>query len=182
MDGDGVLDIYSDLLFLPAWVLSKSSYTKISKNNNLKQIFDIGFNGFNSDDPRTAIEIYVESCFSNISISTENRDIFLALVQYTSYTNYPDLALVIISWVETQYLERFGVTHPFILLYKAESMINLGQHEQAMEIIKQLLLISPNFIPAKVYSWRLEKDLTIKQEKYEELKTMYPNHWIVRQI
>jgi hypothetical protein len=89
---------------------------------------------------------------------------------------------MIISELGIRYNERFGNMHPLILLHIAESLLNSGNNELPVGIINNILSTNPNFVPAKVYSWQLEKDPTEKQRKYNDLKTNYKNHWIVKQI
>jgi hypothetical protein len=48
--------------------------------------------------------------------------------------------------------------------------------------LKELLTISPDFIPAKVYEYQLESNSSIKAELLENLKQKYPEHWIVKQL
>jgi hypothetical protein len=183
--GDGILDVSHDALILPFWVLSESTYTNISKNNNLLQHMTNGFNIFNSDIGPTvpdALTNYLKNLSSNTGTSINNRDLFYGLLQYYTYTISPGLALMLISELGIRYERRFGNMHPLILLHTAESLINLGNREAALIFINDLLSTNPNFIPAKVYSWQLEIEPVIKQRKYNELKTNHPNHWIVKQI
>jgi hypothetical protein len=183
--GDGNLDVRLDFLIIPFWVMSESSFTNISSNNNLQQFLDNGQKMFNgNDNPYTngAITAYITMFTSRYSVSTDNRDLFFGMLEYYSFAEYPALALMLISELAIRYEERFGSTHPLLLLHTAESLINLGNSEYALIFINDLLSISPDFIPAKVYSWQLERDPAIKQRKYTELKANHPNHWIVRQI
>ena len=183
--GDGILDVSHDSLILPFWVLSESANTNISNNNNLMQHMTNGFNIFNSDmgpNAPDAIKNYLMNISSNTGTSVNNRDLFYGLLQYYTYTTSPSLALMLISELGIRYERRFGSLHPLILLHTAESLMNLGDNEAALIFVNDLLSTNPNFIPAKVYSWQLERDPLIKQRKYNELKTNHPNHWIVKQI
>jgi hypothetical protein len=183
--GDGILDVHHNLLIIPFWVISESEHTNISGNNNVLQFMDNGLRMFNGNDNPSAngvINTYLTDIASRISASTNNRDLFLGLLEYYIYTDNPALAVMLISELGIRYEARFGTFHPLILLHTAESLINLGENETALIFINDLLSTNPDFIPAKVYSWQLERDPTIKQRKYAELKTNHPNHWIVRQI
>lgn len=183
--GNGILDISHDSLLIPFWVLSKSAHTKISANNNVLRFLDNGLRMFNgNDNPYTndAMRNYVMEFSSLINISTDNRDLFYGMVEYYRLAQYPALALMIISELGIRYNERFGNIHPLILLHIAESLINSGNNELAVGFINDILSINPDFVPAKVYSWQLERDTIIKQRKYNDLKTNHQNHWIVKQI
>ena len=183
--GNGTLDISHDSLLIPFWVLSNSPHTKISGNNNVSRYLDNGLKMFNgNDNPYTndAMRKYVVEFSSLINISTENRDLFYGMLEYYRLSQYPALALMIISELGMRYNERFGNIHPLILLHIAESLINLGNNEAASGFINDILSSDPNFVPAKVYSWQIEKDPIIKQRKYNDLKTNHRNHWIVMQI
>jgi hypothetical protein len=183
--GDGILDVSFDNLFLPFSALSKSQNTKISRNNNLLIYMDNGLKMFNDNAGPYAPGVnnkYLSDYSSNTGISINNRDLFYGILQYYNFARNPTLALMIISEIGIRYEERFGTIHPLILLHTAESLINLNLHDHAIEYIDAILSTNPDFIPAKVYSWQLEKNSAIKQRKYTELKTNYPNHWIVKQI
>jgi len=183
--GDGILDINFDSLFLPYSALTNSQYTKKSRNNNLRQFLDNGFNMFNDDAGPYAPGInnkFLSDFLSQLDVSVDNRDLFYGMLQYYNFVRSPELALMIISSIGIMYEDRFGAFHPLILLHYAESLINLGLYEYAIDAINKILSTNPNFIPAKVYSWQLEENPTIKQRKYNELKTNHSNHWIVKQI
>jgi len=181
--GDGTIDIIHNSLILPFWVLSESQYTSISGNNNLIEFFDNVFRMFNDDAGPYATGVNILSGFSsNMDISVNNRDLFYGMLQYYISARDPALALMIILELGTRYEIRFGNIHPLIYLHIAESLINRNLNEYAIEYINELLLIQPDFVPAKVYSWQLEEDPSVKQRKYNELKRDHPNHWIVRQI
>ena len=183
INGDGIIDIIRDSFFLPFWVLTESQYTNISTNNNLLELFDNSLRMFNDDAGPSATGVNILSDFSsNMGISVNNRDLFYGMLQYYLFARDPDLALMIISELGKSYERRFGGMHPLIYLHIAESLINMNLNEYAIEYINELLLIQPDFVPAKVYSWQLEEDPAVKQRKYNELKRDHPNHWIVRQI
>ena len=183
--GDGIIDVIHDSLFLPFWVLSQSQYTNISASNNLMEFFDNGMRMFNDDASPYTLGVnnrYLSELFSNMDISINNRDLFYGMFQYYSFVRYPALALLTISELGIRYERRFGNIHPLIYLHIAESLINMNLNEYAIVYINEILLIHPDFVPAKVYSWQLEENPAIKQRKYNELKRNHPNHWIVRQI
>jgi hypothetical protein len=183
--GDGILDISHDSLLIPFWILSKSAHTKITDKNNLLRFLDNGLKIFNGNDnphANNAMRNHIVDFSQNINISIENRDLIYGMLEYYRLAQYPSLALMIISELGIRYAERFGSIHPLINLHVAESLINMGYGEVALGFINEILSENPDFVPAKVYSWQLETDPVIKQRKYNELKTNYPRHWIVRQI
>jgi hypothetical protein len=183
INGDGILDVRHDSLFLPFWGLSESTYTKISKNNNLLQFMDYGFKMFNDDaGPAAAVNKFLSDLSAHIDISINNRDLFYGMLEYYNFVDDPVLALMLISELGIRCEERFGTVHPLIFLHMAESLINLSNYDLAIKFIDEILSTNPNFVPAKVYSWQLEKNPTVKQRKYNELKASHPNHWIVKGI
>ena len=183
--GNGILDVGFNSLFIPFWVLSESESTKISGDNNLLRYLNLGYDLFNSNEnPYSSgrINEYVREFAQNIDITDDNRDLFYGMLEYYSFSQYPGLALMLISELGLRYEKRFGTIHPLILLHTAESLINLGYGEYALKFINDIQLVDQNFIPAKVYGWQLETDKSLKDKKYRELITNYPNHWIVKQI
>jgi len=185
IDRDGILDLRWESLFLPFSVLTDSSYTKISGNNNLLEFLDNGLEMYDDDAGPFAPDAnnnFLLGFSANMDTSIENRDLFYGMLQYYNFVPCPELAFMIIYSVGIKYEERFGDSHPLIFLHIAESLINLGSFEYAAEFIDDILSTYPDFVPAKVYSWQLEGDAAIKQQKYIELKVNHPNHWIVKQI
>ena len=185
INGDGILDCEHDFLFLPFWVLSESGYTKTVVDNNLLEYLDNGYKMFNGkENPYSSgsMRKYLTDFASNTGIANYNRDLFYAILEYYSFAQYPELALMILFEFETRYKERFGSSHPVIILHIIESMINNGYRENAADFIKEYESKYFDFIPLKVYSWQLEKNPLIKQQKYEKLKQEHPEHWIVLQI
>ena len=86
--------------------------------------------------------------------------------------------------VENTYKERFNKGgHPLIDLWMIETLINVGADKKDLEpLLNDVLNLYPDFIPFQVYSWQLEKDKKVKENKYKNLKNKYPKHWIVKQI
>jgi hypothetical protein len=117
-----------------------------------------------------------------IDTSIDNRDLYYAMFQYYNMSDNPYLALLIISDLALRYNERFGTIHPLIKFHAAETLIDLGDTNNAMMFINEILSNSPDYIPAKVYRWQLENNPTVKQRMYKELKENHQNHWMVRQI
>jgi len=185
LTGNGVLDVYFNSLFIPFWVLSESGYTKTSGNNNIVKLLDNGLMIMNSNEnpyANDAMRKHVMEFASYIDVSAENRDLFYGMLEYYNFSQYPSLAIMLMSELGIRYNSRFGSIHPLIYLHLAESLINLGNGKQAENFINAILATNPDFIPAKVYSWQLETDSVRKQIKYNDLKTKNPNHWIVVQI
>jgi hypothetical protein len=186
INGDGILDVEHDDLFIPPWVLSKSQYTKISKNNKLPLLLDNIYEMFNNNispyETTDFEEKYLTNFFSAIiDTSVDNRDLYYAMFQYYLLNDRPFLALLIISDLARRYHERFGTIHLLIKLFTAETLINLGDTKNAMMFINEILSTSPDYVPAKVYRWQLESNPTVRQRMYNELKKNFPNHWMVRQ-
>ncbi|MCL2242905.1 MAG: hypothetical protein FWC03_00365 [Treponema sp.] len=185
INGDGILDVRHDSLFIPFSVLSVSSNTDLSEKNNLSEFLNNGLailNGNENPYSNGAFAKYIGNISSYFNNSAINRDLFYGMLEYYNFTQYPALALMIISELGIRYEKRYGSIHELILLHIAESLINLNNYVHAIIFIDDILSINPDFIPAKVYSWQLETDEIIRQRKYYELKTNHRNHWIVGQI
>ena len=183
-DGDGALDYKTDEAIVPIWFVSYNSKIIDSTSSGVKIILDTFYNSFQSDSG-LIVTARTQSAFTALINSAKdslvvNRDLIYQLYYYLIMTERdPAQALLAIQIMEKTYLKRFGSIHPIIKLYELESAIQLGEYNLAESYLKYL---DPNFIPAKYYSYILEKDSTIKSEKLSELKRLYSNHWIVKNL
>mgnify|MGYP000976641242 CR=1 FL=1 len=89
-----------------------------------------------------------------------------------------------INNLKNLYAERFNEKqiHPLIVLHIIETAINKGNKDEARQFTEKAVKDFPDFIPLHVYSWQLEQDQNLKEQKYSALKKNYPEHWIVKQI
>jgi tetratricopeptide (TPR) repeat protein len=185
-NGDGTLDVEYNSIIMPHWVLSVSSRTKKQKKNNLSKYLDNGielFNGTVNPYSSGIINQYIDEFINNTDVTIPNRDLFFGFFLY--YYSLGKTAMIddcILTALDVDYTARFGKTHPLILLHRAETYLNMGNKDKAMELFDALLKLKPDFVPAKLYSWQLETNEKEQQRKYIELKTKYPQHWIVVQI
>lgn len=75
------------------------------------------------------------------------------------------------NMVENTYKERFNKEHPLIYLWMIETLINVGADKKDLVLLlNDVLNLYPDFIPFQVYSWQLEKDKKVKENKYKNLK------------
>jgi hypothetical protein len=188
LSGDGILDSEVATMEVPFWVVaSNTDDTLKTENNNIKPYLDTFYQLFQNDENPYTSGKYIKNSNKlldeSTSLSLENRDLFYSLFCYYRWGNkYPAGAIAAIDYLASQYVDRFNADHPLFRLHFLESLINLGQEQQAMPFLESLLLMDPSFVPAQVYRWQLEKDPQQKKKCYEELKKQHPKHWIVRQI
>jgi tetratricopeptide (TPR) repeat protein len=188
LSGDGKLDTEFPTLFIPYWVVAESaSSTLKTKNNNLKQILNTFYNNFD-DDPnpyesgkhRSELTAVLQSAQNE---NMENRDLFYAIFCYYYLgREFAQQELVALDYLRRNYYERFKESHLLFDLHEMECLINLNDYDSARKILSRLLAVDPDFIPALVYQWQLEKDPEKKAEYYKRLKKDHPKHWIVKQI
>lgn len=189
-DNDGILDLEVPFPILPIWIMTDSPDVKKDKINNVKKYFDELINLFNgTENPfeERTINKIIESIQQDIGDSNvTNRDILYGLWLYygiaQEYT--PELDFKILDEIEKTYKTRFGLTDTpaLILLHKIETLINQQNFTEAKKLIKSGEKQYPDCVPIKVYSWQLEENQKIKENKYKDLKQNNPDHWIVKQI
>ena len=188
VDGDGILESKTTSMLVPAWTFRKSKNLNKSSTNNVKHYLDTLMKFFNGNENpyqtgtvrKTLDEL--QSLVANTK--TPNRDVLFALFTYYRFIQYSSEAdSIALAEFEKLYKERFSLDCPeIIFLHKIETCINQGNITKALSLIKQGSALFPNCIPIQVYSWQLEENKTLKEQKYKSLKQKYPNHWIVKQI
>ncbi|HOM86563.1 MAG TPA: hypothetical protein PLH80_00130 [Spirochaetota bacterium] len=186
IDGDGILDTKTDKGIVPFWVVYANSKNK-SKNDNITSIFNLVYESFQSDEGPYINQKFKESINKlyefNKNINIENRDLAYLFLFYQLYNQYfPEQSLKCLDLLTKEYISRFNKIHPILLLYKAETLINLKQEQDAKKIIAELRKADPNFIPAKAYEYRLEVDKEKAKILLNNLKENHKNHWIVKQL
>ncbi len=187
MDGDGILDVYSERMFVPAWVLFRLDSANKTPKNNTDAYLDSFYELFNANEnPYTSGRLngFLTRMIKDLANERlENRDIIYGIFLYyalqkqkNTYLNFSNMQMVL-----NEYLDRFHqeIAHPLLFLWIIEEYIPLGEKDKACSITEDAKDEYPDFIPFKVYSWQLEKDPEIKKEKYKELKKNYPKHWII---
>ncbi|MBN2060126.1 MAG: hypothetical protein JW882_06880 [Deltaproteobacteria bacterium] len=185
-DGDGILDLKSENIFLPYWIISDNSKKK-TNNDNISFIMDLTYESFQSDDG-PMVNPKINKSFDELlkfkdDVNLENRDLAYLLLFYQTYSQeMPSLCLKYIELLTKNYFVRFNKIHPILLLYKAETLMQLKNGEASIEVLNELRKIDPTFIPAKVYEYQFEPDPNKAKILLEKLKKDYPNHWIVKQL
>jgi len=186
IDGDGILDKKTDSFILPYWVVYGNSKNK-TKNDNLSKIMDLFYDSFQSDigpyNNKKMIEAFNIMNQYKEDIDKENRDLIYLLFFYTKYSvDLPSQSLKLLDLFAREFQSRFNKIHPLIILFTAETLINLGKTDEAKLRIIELRKIDPQFIPAKAYEYKFETDKTRALELLNDLKKNHPNHWIVKQL
>lgn len=186
INGDGVLDTKTSNIIFPYWIVYNNSKNK-TKNYNIAPIFNLTYDSFQSDEgPYNNPKL--KKSFEEIrkykdDPNMENRDLVFLFLFYQTYSQkLMDQSLECLNILIFECNKRFEKVHPILLLYKAETLINLNRNNDALKIVKELLKIAPNFVPGLVYEYTLEPDKQKKMNLLAKLKTNYPNHWIVRQL
>ena len=190
MVGDGKIDIISPYPIVPAWVITDSEYNKKSSKNNIDKYLEEFYKLFNgNENPYTSKKLNKlidKTMQASANIKNENRDIIYGIFLYYGLQSIknPFLDFANMNMVENTYKERFNKgVHPLIYLWMIETLINVGADKKDLEpLLNDILNLYPDFIPFQVYSWQLEKDKKVKENKYKNLKNKYPKHWIVKQL
>jgi hypothetical protein len=189
MMGDGKLDTKYPTLFIPFWVVAKNTPDNLkTSNNNVEEFFNGFYNAFQADvNPSLKngeLQQKLSELLENLTNDNlENRDLIYSLYCYYRLgPTFPRQALESLNYLTDHYISMFGDAHPLLFLHTVETLLDLGNIDDARGVLIDLLKIDPAFIPAQVYQWQLEQDNQKKERLYQQLKKRYPNHWIVVQI
>ncbi len=186
MDGDGKLDTYVPNLIVPFWVVADDTpQAQRSSTNNVKSFLDDFYQSFQSDDDPSTPNGSLQQTIVRLRTSLQqddlpNRDLLYALHSYYEIAVIsPYEALVAWQYLVNGYLARFSADHPLLYLHTVETLINLGQLEQARDILSTFLSMTPDSVPGRYYQWQLETDPARKASEYKSLKQDHPKHWMV---
>ena len=186
-DGDGTLDYRTNTALLPIWLVNYTSKIYDSSSMAVTNILDTFYNAFQSDSglvlnhrTKPAFDILTQCAEDTLF---PNRDLVYQLWYYIIMTTRdPSQALMAMKILEETYTQRFLTLHPLIKLYELESSIQLNKTNIAKIYLRELQNIDPDFIPGKYYAYILEADSAKKLTRLNELKMLYPNHWIINKI
>ncbi|WP_053228470.1 hypothetical protein [Spirochaeta cellobiosiphila] len=183
-NGDGILDRKSVNLIPPFWGVHPKTITKVDDAffETLNYLY-ISFQ--NEDGPKGMNSKMNDFMFAitnaSQNLDTPNRDLYYALHSYLNYVQkYPDVGLESIKFLEFTFKERFGGTHAVIELFHVESLINIGRRKEAYSLLNDTNY--KDFKPLIVYSYKLEEDPQVKEEKRKQLLELYSEHWMVKKI
>jgi len=185
IDGNGILDIEMENIFIPYWIFDNDTDTDIQTEFN--EMLSCLRNIFQSDEgiiPNNKIWIrYNELLVEYQNGKYENsRMLAYRLWFYSAYgTDYPYVGKACLSSLANLYL-RFNKTWPSIILeYLCENSLRIGAEDDATTYYHVLQKIDPEFIPGKIIGYRITKDENEKNQIIEMLKKEHPSHWLVKQ-
>lgn len=186
-DGDNILDYKTTYFFLPPFIVESNSPNLDPKNQDIKKTLDVFYNTFQSDEGPYASKAFKDALTNDFApfkndTNKPNRDLFFLLAQYMMHVKTPDLAIMVAKELRKRYSERYGETHPVILLYMLESCINKKDKDAARGYCQELRKLVPEFIPALVYEADLEIDPIKAEDIRKQLKKEHPEHWIVKNL
>jgi hypothetical protein len=184
LDGDNVLDTKTTFGVLPYWVILKDS-TNRTRKDNVSRIMDELYQAYQDDDGPSDRLVGIGQMISSFypDVNIQNRDMAYLLDFYLKFNQVlPEQSMAALNMLMEACKDRFNKIPPVIILYNLESSINLGNKKQAAEALKQLLQVDPEYIPAMIYDYQLEKDFLKAKEKFQALKKNYANHWLVKQM
>ena len=186
-DGDGILDYRTTQAILPIWIVGACSKVIDTSATQVNFVLDTFYNSFQSDsglslNPRTK-PAYADLFAGRSDTLYPNRDLFYMLYCYISQLKEtPSLAMLSITTFEKVYAHRFGHIHPLIKLDELEGALELKDTSSAREYLSALTQMDPQFIPAKYYACVLERDKVTEVIEARELKSRFPNHWLIKQL
>lgn len=185
-NGDGVLDVRREELFIPFWVVFKNSPNKTS-DERILYVMELMYQAFQSDaGPAQSDEM--KKAFATIDSyaldeEKENRDLFYMLYFYSGYNlKEQELSLLTLNALRNQCDERLGKVHLLVYLFIAETLINLDRGPEASQYVERVLDSDPDFVPALAYRYKLEKDPDKAEDMLRRLKQDHGDHWVVQKL
>jgi|APTNR8051073442_1049403.scaffolds.fasta_scaffold06233_3 tetratricopeptide (TPR) repeat protein len=94
----------------------------------------------------------------------------------------PELQLWLIETLTEEVENIFGIVPVIVAIYKGEALLATGQKSKAINHFDKFIKIYPDAIPIKVYQFQLESNFDKKESLYNDLKTNYPDHWMVKSL
>jgi hypothetical protein len=186
IDGDSVLDVKTNFLHVPYWVVATNS-SKDGRNRNILSFFDDWYYIFQGNEsPRNTdsiISLAMEYYEAANDTSYINRDLIYLhqLYDHLFSAQEYDLALRYLAILdyETQSRYRTGM-HITILIYTMESNYKVQDYVRAARATNILLEYFPDCIPGLVYQVLLETNPAVKNKLREALLSKHGEHWLVK--
>ncbi len=188
MDGDSILDLRSDHLVLPYWVVKKRSRIEPADHlcDEILNTFyktQLQADSFEENDDRT-YAIDQTDRFPRDS-TLNNRYIIYLLLSYNEsiqHTQNNEISLAIINSLDKEFTHLYHSSSPLVLIFKIELLMSMDRDEEARKLLLQAIKLYPKSIPMLVDDCRLEPDEAKKKKKKDKLKREYPHHWMVQTI
>jgi hypothetical protein len=187
IDGDSILDVKTNFLHVPYWVVASNSI-KDGNNENAMFLFDYWYQTFqNNESPRNSsllIDLSREYFLAANNTAYINRDlIYLHQLYDQLYAEGEyDLALRYLAILDDETQSRYGMgTHIIVLIYTLESLYKIQDFDRAVRTNNILLEYFPDCIVSQVYQVLLETDPVERNRLKEALLSKHGEHWLVRE-
>lgn len=191
IDGDSILDIESNQMWMPYWIVKQSAIID-PRDSTVLNWFEEGYEqmlqadvGHLNDD--------LAKLYSQFRLDTTiaNRHLFYLYDSYQTIVSTAEnhkmsipteLCLSIVDSLAEESNRIYGIIPAIVWIYKGEALLSAGLTEQARNHFRKGLELFPQSIPIQVYNFRLEKNERVRTKQYKTLKKKYPKHWMVRDI
>ena len=156
-----------------------------SSDKVCKSIFDNLYESFESDEGLVNKKMGLATSDLidyKMGIKSINRQLALLLDGYMNSLSDPTKALKWIAAMKKEYANIYHTSHPLILLYEGESMINGKRAADAYKHFEGFLKLYPKSVMAWVYLYKMEPDKRMAKTWLSILKSQHPNHWVVKEL
>jgi tetratricopeptide (TPR) repeat protein len=187
IDGDSILDVQTNFLHVPYWVVATNSIED-ARNRNVMFLFDYWYQVFqNNESPRNSSlvrDLSIEYYEAANDTAYINRDLIYLHSLYDELfaAGEYDLALRYLDILDNESQSRYRIgTHIIILIYTVESLYKIHDYDRAIRVNNTILQHIPDCIPSLVYQVLLETDAIAKNRLREALLSKHGEHWLVRE-
>ena len=162
-----------------------STAKRDSTDKACKLLFDDFYTSFESDEG-LANPKFLSATMKLVTLKSDtsfaNNYLLVFLQRYVNSTSEPKKALLWIRALKDEYPKVYGNIHPLILLYEGESLINDGQTDVAHKHFMDFPENHHNSVMAMVYVFQTERDKNLAKTWLSVLKSLHPNHWVVKTL
>jgi tetratricopeptide (TPR) repeat protein len=187
IDGDSIIDIEIEYLFVPHWVVSLNSKEK-NDTQNVVEVLNMYYTAFQNNVSIRESELILSGAKEIVNaakdISYLNRDILYLFYLYDHLFVLKEYQLCIkyLSYLDNEIIKRYSIgTHPIIYIYLVETLYKLNDFDRARNIDNSLLEYYPDCIPGLVYQVLLETDIQKKDDLTKTLIKNHGDHWLVQE-
>jgi hypothetical protein len=191
-DGDYILDIESNFLYVPYWVVSLNSKEK-NDNRNVIELFGLLYETFqNNEAPLTSapsLNFAKEVTKAGNDLSYMNRDLIYLYYLYSVFYSYDVLhnsgsqyGLRYLYDLDNEISSRFGTeTHIMVYIFLVETLYRGETFHMAKAINDILLRRFPDCVHGLVYQVLLERNTSVRNSRREILLRDHGEHWFVKE-
>ncbi len=163
----------------------RENAVRVSTDSACRVLLDEFYESFESDlglaNPKM-LSAYARLSDYSSNPAVPNHHVAVLLAEYVNSIASPEEALKWIRALTEETKLLWGERHPLTYLYEGESLMNARKGSEARAVFSEMHDELKGSAVAMFYIYKLESDNRLRGTWLSVLKSLYPNHWLVKTI